>query len=79
MEKSSMAQPTELEIRTALNKVNLPDTDQNIIDSGMVSGIVVKDGHVQFALEIDPKAAERMEPVRRAAEAAVKALLSASN
>lgn len=74
MEKSSMAQPTELEIRTALNKVNLPDTDQNIIDSGMVTGIVVKDGHVQFALEIDPKAVERMEPVRRAAEAAVKAL-----
>ncbi len=69
-----MAQPTELEIKEALNKVNLPDTDQNIIDSGMVSGIVVKDGHVQFALEIDPKAVESMEPVRRAAEAAVKAL-----
>ena len=69
-----MAQPTELEIKTALKQVNLPDADQNIIDSGMVSGIVVKDGHVQFALEIDPKAVERMEPVRRAAETAVKAL-----
>ena len=69
-----MAQPTELEIKTALKKVNLPDTDQNIIDTEMVSGIVVKDGHVQFALEIDPKTADRMEPVRKAAETAIKEL-----
>ena len=74
MEKSSMAQPTELEIKTALKQVNLPDADQNIIDAGMVSGIVVKDGHVQFALEIDSKAADKMEPVRKAAETAVRAL-----
>ncbi|MGB0630743.1 MAG: Mrp/NBP35 family ATP-binding protein [Alphaproteobacteria bacterium] len=69
-----MAQPAESEIQAALNTVNLPGSDQNIVDAGIVSGLVVKDGHVQFALEIDPANAEAMEPVRKAAEDAVKAL-----
>jgi ATP-binding protein involved in chromosome partitioning len=73
-EKSSMAQPAETEIQAALSTVNLPGSDRNIVDAGAVSGLVVKDGHVQFALEIDPADAEKMEPVRKAAEDAVKAL-----
>ena len=35
---------------------------------------MVKDGNVQFALETAPEQAERMEPVRRAAERAVEAV-----
>tara|TARA_B100000676_G_scaffold313230_1_gene392520 strand:+ start:10000 stop:11178 length:1179 start_codon:yes stop_codon:yes gene_type:complete len=73
-EKSSMAHPTESEIQTALSGINLPDSDQNIVDSGVINNLVVKDGHVQFALEIDPADAEKMEPVRKAAEDAVKSL-----
>jgi len=69
-----MAQPAETEIQAALSTVNLPGSDRNIVDAGAVSGLVVKDGHVQFALEIDPADAEKMEPVRKAAEDAVKAL-----
>tara|TARA_Y100001933_G_scaffold256482_1_gene301209 strand:+ start:581 stop:1696 length:1116 start_codon:yes stop_codon:yes gene_type:complete len=69
-----MAHPTECEIQTALSGINLPDSDQNIVDSGVINNLVVKDGHVQFALEIDPADAEKMEPVRKAAEDAVKSL-----
>ena len=69
-----MAYPAESEIKAALTTVNLPESGPNIVEAGLVSGLVVKDGHVQFALEIDPAQAETMEPVRKAAEDAVKAL-----
>lgn len=66
-----MTQVTETEISTALKSVKIPDSDHNIVDAGLVSGLIVKDGHVQFALEIDPSRAERMEPVRKQAEQTV--------
>jgi ATP-binding protein involved in chromosome partitioning len=40
----------------------------------MVSGVVVRDGNVGFALEIDPSEADAKEPLRAACEAAVMAL-----
>src|SRR5271165_2560077 len=47
---------------------------KNIVSLGMVSGIVVKGGHVAFTLEIDPKRAGELEPLRKRAEQAVHAL-----
>ena len=69
-----MAPPAESEIQAVLSSIKLPGSGTNIVDAGIVTGLVVKDGHVQFALEIDPSQAETMEPVRKAAEDAVKAL-----
>lgn len=66
-----MTQVTETDISTALNTVGIPDSEQNIVEAGIVSGLVLKDGHVQFSIEIDPAQAERMEPVRKQAEQAV--------
>ena len=40
----------------------------------MVSGLTLREGHVGFAIEVDPTQATVMEPVRRAAEKAVMAL-----
>jgi ATP-binding protein involved in chromosome partitioning len=40
----------------------------------MVSGLAVRDGHVAFALEVEPARAERLEPLRKAAEQAVDRL-----
>jgi ATP-binding protein involved in chromosome partitioning len=40
----------------------------------MISGVVVKGGHVGFAIEIDPKEAQALEPLRKACEQAVRAL-----
>ena len=44
-----MAHPAESEIKTVLSGINLPDSDRNIVDSGVINSLVVKDGHVQFA------------------------------
>ncbi|MEE2996443.1 MAG: Mrp/NBP35 family ATP-binding protein [Pseudomonadota bacterium] len=69
-----MAQPTESQVQAALSAVKIPDSNRTLAKENIVTGVVVKDGHVQFALEIDPQNAEIMEPVRKAAEDAVRAL-----
>jgi len=69
-----MARVTENEVKSALRAVVDEDTGRNLIDSGMVTGLVVKDGNVGFAIEVSPRDGARKEPLRQAAEAAVNAL-----
>jgi len=69
-----MAAVTEQDIRAALQSVLDPDRDASIVDLGMISGLVVRDGNVGFAIEVDPERGERMEPVRQAAEQRVMEL-----
>ena len=48
---------------------------------GMVGGLTIREGHVAFSLEVERERGPRLEPLRKAAEAAVDALqgvLSAS-
>ena len=66
--------PTEAQILDALKKIPDPDRRQDIVALGMVQGLVVKDGHVMFSLEVDAKRGPHMEPLRKAAEKAVEAL-----
>ena len=47
-----------------------PGPGQNLVEAGMVHGLVVRDGHVGFSLEVDPARGAELEPVRKAAEAA---------
>ncbi len=65
---------TEQQIVDALRKVVDPDKKSDIVSLGMVSGIAVKDGHVAFAIEVEPERGPRLEPLRKAAEQAVHAL-----
>src|SRR5437764_9468650 len=65
---------TEKDILAALAAVRDPDKGRDIISLGMVSGIVVRDGNVGFAIEVEPERGPRLEPLRKAAEAAVEAL-----
>jgi ATP-binding protein involved in chromosome partitioning len=69
-----MARVTEDQVRSALRAVVDQDTGGNLVDSGMLSGLVVKDGNVGFAIEVAPADGARKEPLRQAAEAAVAAL-----
>ena len=61
----------EEHIREALRRISDPDRQQDIVSLGMVSGLTVKDGHVAFAIEVEPERGPRLEPLRKAAEKAV--------
>jgi ATP-binding protein involved in chromosome partitioning len=63
-----MAEVNEGAVLRTLEKVIDPAQGKDIVTLGMVSGIVVKGGHVAFALEIEPKRAGEMEPLRKQAE-----------
>jgi ATP-binding protein involved in chromosome partitioning len=61
-------------VLAALRRIAPPRSDTDIVTAGMVSGLVIKDTNVGFAIEVTPEEGEAMEPVRRAAEEAVRAV-----
>ena len=69
-----MAQIGEAQVLAALKSITDPDRGGDIVSLGMLSGLVVRDGHVAFSIEVDPKRGAQAEPVRHAAEKAVEAL-----
>ena len=69
-----MAEATEQRIVDALRDIKDPERDADIVGLGMISGLMVKDGNVSFAIEVDPASGPKLEPLRKAAEEAVAAL-----
>lgn len=69
-----MAQVTEQQILDALKAVVDPDTGNDVVSEGMVTGLVIKDGNVAFALEVDPQRGPNLEPMRKSAEKTVHAM-----
>src|SRR5438132_6177623 len=65
---------TEKEVLDALAAVRDPDKGGDVVSLGMISGVVIRDGNVGFAIEVEPERGARLEPLRKAAEAAVEAL-----
>ena len=64
----------ERKITEALSSVANIDCSSNIVAAGAISGIVIKDGHIGFTIEIDPKDKDKADQLRAAAEKAVLAL-----
>ena len=76
-----MVRVTQEAVEAALRGVIDPESGRPISDEGLVSGLVVKDGNVGFVMEVSADVGHRYEPVRKAAEDAIRALpgvLSAS-
>ena len=69
-----MTAVTEQQILEALRRVVDPEKAADIVSLGIVSGVVVRDGNVAFAIEVEPERGPRLEPLRKAAEKAVEAL-----
>jgi ATP-binding protein involved in chromosome partitioning len=73
MEHEPMA-ATQTQVLDALRRVKGPDLDGNIVDLGLVSDVLIKDGRAYFSITIDPKRAVELEPLRKAAETVVAEL-----
>jgi ATP-binding protein involved in chromosome partitioning len=61
-------------VLAALKRITDPVSGSDIVAAGVTRALTVEDGSVRFVLEIDPARADAYNPVRDAAEAAVKAL-----
>lgn len=66
-----MAQVTEADVLARLKGIVEPETGQDIVSLGMVSGLVVKDGNVGFSIEVAPEKGPALEPLRKSAEQSV--------
>jgi ATP-binding protein involved in chromosome partitioning len=64
----------EKDILDALSAVRDPERGGDIVSLGMVSGVVIRDGNIGFAIEVEAERGPRLEPLRKAAERAVEAL-----
>jgi len=67
-----MAEVTEAAVRAAL--AGVAHGGRDLVAAGLVGGVAIRGGSVQATLEIDPREAKAMEPARKAAEAAIRAL-----
>ncbi|EDP65682.1 ATPase involved in chromosome partitioning [alpha proteobacterium BAL199] len=69
-----MASVSEEAVREALAGVTDPGGAGGLPVLAAVSGVVIKDGNIGFALEVDPARGPQLEGLRKAAEAAVLAI-----
>lgn len=67
-----MSEITEDMIMEALKSVQ--DNGEDIVSKDMVQGLHTQDGHVVFAIVVDPQVGAAAEPVRKEAEETVKAI-----
>ncbi|MEK9533037.1 MAG: Mrp/NBP35 family ATP-binding protein [Alphaproteobacteria bacterium] len=65
---------TSEKVKSALRQLKFIHSKDNIVDDGDVSGIVIKDGHIGFSIEIDPALANQSDELRRKAEDVVSSL-----
>lgn len=59
------------DVVAALRRVRGPDLEGNIVDLGLVSEIIVRDGKVYFSITVPANRAEELEQLRQAAEKVV--------
>src|ERR1700748_1645149 len=59
------------DVLKALDQVVDPVSGRTVVQQDMIQGLVVKDGHVGFVLEVAPEQAPQSEPLRKICEAMV--------
>ena len=66
--------PTKEQVVAELRRIKGPDMEGNIVDLGLVSEILLRDGRVYFSITVPPERAQELEPLRQAAEKVVNDL-----
>ena len=61
-------------ISEALRTVKIAGATADIVENGQVSGIVIKDGHVGFTIEIDPQDKDKVDDIRNMTEKTIRKL-----
>ena len=64
--------PTKDQVVERLRRVKGPDMQSNIVDLGLVSEILLKDGRISFSITVPAERAAELEPLRQAAEKIVR-------
>jgi ATP-binding protein involved in chromosome partitioning len=64
--------PTKDQVVERLRRIKGPDLQGNIVDLGLVSEILLKDGRVSFSITVPAERAAELEPLRQAAEKVVR-------
>jgi ATP-binding protein involved in chromosome partitioning len=67
-----MAEITSKDVLDKLRTVRGPDMEGNIVDLGLVSDVFISDGKAYFSITVPAERAKELEPLRQAAERAVK-------
>ena len=67
-----MSSVTRDDVTAALSAVMDDETGKDVVTAGILQGLVVREGHVGFSLEVDPAKGAAKEPLRKACEAAVR-------
>ncbi|MGA7385418.1 MAG: iron-sulfur cluster assembly protein, partial [Methylocella sp.] len=70
---------SDQDVLAALQSVPGPDGKTPLPGSGALSGLSIKDEKVYLSIAIDPRQSAALEPMRAAAEAAVKKLAGVAN
>jgi ATP-binding protein involved in chromosome partitioning len=69
-----MAAATKDDVLKALGRVTDPASGKSVTEAGLIQGLVLRDGHAGFSVEVPAARGSTAEPLRKAAEDAVMAL-----
>jgi ATP-binding protein involved in chromosome partitioning len=69
-----MPEITREAVLAALSKVRDDERDNDIVSLGMVSGLAIRGTNIGFMIEVEPERGPKLEPLRKRAEEAIKAI-----
>jgi ATP-binding protein involved in chromosome partitioning len=69
-----MAELTKEAVLDRLRQIRGPDDDRDIVRRGMVSDVIIANGRVMFSITVPAERARAFEPMRQAAETAVRTI-----
>ena len=72
--QSRSALLSEQDVRARLRAIPGPDGATPLSESGAISGISIREGKIYLTISVDPARSSALEPMRQAAEAALKAM-----